>query len=331
MLLRHSRKRGFTLIELLVVIAIIAILIALLLPAVQQARESARRTQCKNNFKQIGLALHNYLDTFGCLPIGCLFADLGGTGPSASNRTTWLTRILPMIDQTPLYNQVDFVRQSNVAGYDPNNVKNADLPAYRCPSDGGTRGNTGQSNYAPGNYVACIGTSTRLHGNGNATASASQHGSYIAGNGEWARMVLNNGSERGVFAANSKITFAQIPDGTSNTLAVSECVVGGDIIESSSDVTPTCPQGTLRTRRGFSWLYGQTSTWQFGTLITPNSTTIDCERFDVYVNTAARSKHAGGVQAMLVDGSVRFVSENINLATWQNLGNRQDGNVVGEF
>jgi len=86
-----------------VVIAIIAVLIALLLPAVQQAREAARRSQCKNNLKQLGLALHNYADTHGCFPMGCLFGDLGSDGPSNSNQATWLCYLLPFMDQAPLY------------------------------------------------------------------------------------------------------------------------------------------------------------------------------------------------------------------------------------
>jgi len=96
------------LIELLVVIAIIAVLVALLLPAVQQAREAARRSSCKNNLKQIGLALHNYHDVHGCLPIGSLHRDRGAAGPWGSNRTTWLTRILPQMDQSAIFNQLVF-------------------------------------------------------------------------------------------------------------------------------------------------------------------------------------------------------------------------------
>ncbi|MBA4031440.1 MAG: prepilin-type cleavage/methylation domain-containing protein [Planctomyces sp.] len=325
-----TRRPAFTLIELLVVIAIIAILIALLLPAVQQARESARRTGCRNNLKQIGLALHNYHDTFNCLPIGCLFEDRGAGGPSDSNRTNWMARILPQIDQAPLYAKVDFNRRTS--GWDPNNARGTNLPAYRCPSDIIVRTTT-NADHAPTSYAACIGNTFRLHGGGGAIASAAAgHGSYIVGNGEWSRMVLNNGTEPAVFAPNSSCRFSRITDGTSNTMAISEIVAGSDIKEmASTDVNDCSLAGTVRARRGYSWLWGTTATWAFTTTRTPNFNSEDCERFDVYINAIARSKHTGGVHVLLNDGAVRFVSDNINLDTWRNLGQRADGNVLGEF
>ena len=126
----NPRRKGFTLIELLVVIAIIAILIALLLPAVQQAREAARRSQCKNNLKQIALALHNYESTYGTFPFGVL--GTSGTSSNTNQLTTWQTLILPFADQTPLYNQYNF----NVAFDNVINATNviALIPAYKCAS-----------------------------------------------------------------------------------------------------------------------------------------------------------------------------------------------------
>lgn len=327
-------RSGFTLIELLVVIAIIAILVALLLPAVQQAREAARRSSCKNNLKQIGLALHNYHDINSCLPIGCLFKDRGAGGPSAANRSTWLARILPQLEQNALYDRMDFDYDYNNGSYDSNNVKTEEVATFRCPSDPGNRGKTGKSGYAPTSYVACIGDSLRLYGDGGTTANSS-HGTYIQGNGTWARAVLNNGNEEGVFATNSHCRFRDITDGTSNTMAVSECLVGSDVKKlSAGDASSSncvADAGALEPDRGYSWMFGTCSTWPYTTTRTPNSREVDCERFAVYVNVSAASQHKGGVQVVLADGAVRFVSENINLQTWRNLGQRNDGNVLGEF
>ena len=325
-----GRRRGFTLIELLVVIAIIAILIALLLPAVQQAREAARRSQCKNNLKQLGLALHNYADTHGCFPMGCLFGDLGTDGPSNSTRLTWLVYLLPFMDQASVYNRIDFNSKRSSGSWDANNMRTVDIPAFRCPSDPGNRSTTGQTAYAPTNYVACIGDVTRLYGTGGATATSGVHGAYIVGNGTWARAVLNNGQENACFSSNSSCKFSSITDGTSNTMMVSECLVGATVNVASGDVNP-CTAASTNKNRGFSWLYAETSSWPYCTLLPPNSPILDCERFAVYVNTVARSKHVGGVHSTLADGSVRFISENLNMTIWRNLGNKADGFVLGEF
>ena len=327
----HDRNRGFTLIELLVVIAIIAILIALLLPAVQQAREAARRSTCKNNLNQIGVALHNYVDVHGTFPIGALFGDLGTDGPSNSNRTTWMARILPFVDQTQLYDLVDFDRKCNSGSWDSNNVRGTELKSYRCPSDPGDRTTTGQSAYAPTNYVACIGRTYRTYGDGGQTADSS-NGAYIQGNGTWARAVLNTGTQDAIFATNSHTKMRSITDGTSNTMAVAEALVGADVMTLSSGDVNVCPgTGTTATDRAYSWLRAEPETWTYTTNRTPNPTTVDCVRFSVYVNTSSRSKHEGGVHTVLADGSVRFISENINLTVWQSLGDMADGNVVGEF
>ncbi len=326
--LPDAYRKAFTLIELLVVIAIIAILVALLLPAVQQAREAARRSSCKNNLKQIGLALHNYHDINNCFPIGCLFGDLGSDGPSNSNRTTWMARILPQMEQTALYDRMDFNRKRSSPSYDSNNVKKEIITAYRCPSDPVAVATAG---YAATSYVACIGDSYRLYGDGGSTAG-SQHGTYIQGNGTWARAVLNNGREEGMFASNSHCRFRDVRDGLTNTMAISECIVGSDInVLSSGDANNCQNPGSVSANRGYSWMFGTPGTWPYTTTRTPNVKEVDCERFSIYVNMAARSNHDGGVQVCLGDGGVRFVSENINLQTWRDLGQRNDGNVLGEF
>lgn len=164
-------------------------------------------------------------------------------------------------------------------------------------------------------------------------SAASGHGEYIVGNGTWARTVLNNGSEKGVFASNSRCKFSEITDGLSNTMAVSECRVGSQFKKLDAGDADNCEgnTGTYSNERGFYWMLGMTSTWAYTTTRTPNARSEDCDRFAVYLNMAARSEHKGGVQVLLADGAVRFVSENINVNTWRNLGRRNDGNVLGDF
>lgn len=180
----RPRRSGFTLIELLVVIAIIAVLIALLLPAVQQAREAARRTQCKSNMKQIALALHNYESTHGRFPIGVLGAS--GTSSNTNQLTTWQTMILPFVDQTPLYNQYNF----NVAFDNALNATNviAIIPTYKCasqPIEGVIDSKFGFSHYG-----------------GNAGTTP--------------------GANNGIFFPLSATQFRDITDGTSNTIFAGE-------------------------------------------------------------------------------------------------------------
>lgn len=314
------------------VIAIIAVLIALLLPAVQQAREAARRSQCKNNLKQLGLALHNYAETHGCFPMGCHFGDMGASCPNASNRSTWLTYLLPFADLANLYQKMDFDRTRGTSGWDSGNIRGVNVPLFRCPSDPNGRAQTGQLTYAPNNYAACLGKTQYLYGTGGAS-TAGGIGTYIAGNGAWAKMVLNNGQENAVFSTNSSCKFKSITDGTSNTMAISEMVVGTKVRQSGNSTMNPCDEtsGTESHLRGYSWMWGHEVGWNYTTLVPPNSPTVDCTRFEVYVNTIARSQHVGGVHATLADGSVRFISDNIHLGTWQHLGDKADGNALGEF
>tara|TARA_R110002111_G_scaffold259308_1_gene329207 strand:- start:1567 stop:2562 length:996 start_codon:yes stop_codon:yes gene_type:complete len=325
------KKMGFTLIELLVVIAIIAILIALLLPAVQQAREAARRSTCKNNLKQIGLALHNYHDAFSAFPIGDL-ASISAS-PWATERTTWLARILPYMDQANLYNKINFELPTGNSGSNVDAMKE-DIPAYRCPSDPGNRGTTQQTAYAPTNYVGCIGSANNVWGDGGSTTV-----NPPLPNGTWAQFVQNAGNEKGLFASNSHARLRDVTDGSSNTLAASECLVGGMVIgdQGFSGDLNTCVAGGTPTyewpQRGYSWFYGKIWSWAFNTMRTPNPDLPDCFNYNsgAIGNVTASSKHVGGVHVLMVDGAVRFVSENIHLGTWRNLSNRSDGNVIGEF
>jgi len=311
-----SRKRGFTLIELLVVIAIIAVLIALLLPAVQQAREAARRSQCKNTLKQYGLAMHNYHDTVGVFPYAAT-RDSGG-----AKRRTWVVGIWPYIDQATLYNQWDFTKNFHEA---PNAALGAvEVPLYKCPSDNGATVNNA---YKRGNYVLSWGSFRIYREPGDSTSPARTDGIGKALFG-----FDNATGARGAEARSSKIS--DITDGTSNTLLMAEN-------RRALDSGDTDTRGALQNDDSIGYA--------FMTLATPNSTSPDnprgctadtaalaavglpCAATPAGWHQAARSQHTGGVQALMCDGSVRFVSNNINLNTWQYLATISGNEVIGEF
>lgn len=191
-----SRRRGFTLIELLVVIAIIAVLIALLLPAVQQAREAARRTQCKNNLKQIGLALHNYHDTVGRFPMDAI-RTFQPQGTPAARNFSWMTMILPYFDQAPLYNAINFSAPlwGQTVSSTGKEIRSTMLTALNCPSDPGW-GDTGRTRgFAWTDY---------------------------AGSSGWDMWDRPDDQHGGVFTAFTCVKIADITDGTSNTIMVAE-------------------------------------------------------------------------------------------------------------
>ncbi len=304
---RH-RMMGFTLIELLVVIAIIAILVALLLPAVQQS-------SCKNNLKQLGLALHNYHDTFNVFPPASVRRNANPPGEWATSMLSWQARILAFMEQSALYDRINWSLEPGVGGTNDNTnvVRGTDIATYRCPSDPGNRGSTGQTAYAPTNYVACTADS----------------GSYDAGGAAWA----NNG--RSVLFRNSAVNMRDILDGTSNTMAISECRVGSQMRgENAAGTPPVCPgSAAFSTDRGYSWFYANVmQTWSYSTIVGPNTTITECRSGSGGPAVlGARSLHKGGVQVLLSDGAIRFVSDNINLTTWQRLGHKSDGQVLGEF
>lgn len=337
MLIRgRSRSRGFTLIELLVVIAIIAILIALLLPAVQQAREAARRTQCKNNLKQLGLALHNYHDTFNTFPPAHIRtqADMPGTGAITGWRGYSVhSMLLPYIEQAPLYAQMNF---NNFFDNATNtNSRRTRLAAYLCPSDtpfpaSADRGN----NSYPGSMGASLG----------------QYVSPI-------------GLRNGLFNFDVDVKMRDVLDGTANTIAFSEHLIGdndnttyrpGDVVRAiawtgTNSNKPTAAEletyGTAcnagranhHSHGGREWAIGMPAQTLFNTFVPPNwkyptcQPCVGCGWMDSQGAFPARSRHTGGVQVTLADGSSRFISENIDLATWQNLGTIRGGEVLGEF
>ncbi len=299
------RKSGFTLIELLVVIAIIAVLIALLLPAVQQAREAARRTQCKNNVKQIGLALHNYHDTHLLFPNGYY------QGPSSCCENTWILSIFPYIDQTALYNQANFSVTFGSSSAN-NAVMGAFIGAFKCPSDGEVAlALPGSPGWARGNYVGNNGIGPQVNTT-DINASPPARGAA------------------GLFDTRLNRNLRDITDGSSNTVMASELVKvpGNDF------------RGVMHYPEGPLYQHNNTPNTSipdsFRSSLCVSVTGAPCTgTYTAWNNRniilAARSKHVGGVHVLMCDGSTRFVSNNVDTTTWRNLGVPNDGAVIGEF
>jgi prepilin-type N-terminal cleavage/methylation domain-containing protein len=331
------RLRAFTLIELLVVIAIIAVLIALLLPAVQQAREAARRTQCKNNLKQLGLALHNYHDTFGRFPLNRM--SNRGVIPSTFGSLGWLAMCLPYIDQAPLYNTIDpsdqtGANKSIINGSATNaTARRKIIPAFMCPSNPQdamqTNGSGGGDDWGSGidggrtDYVGNMGWMHAGHrdcpqgiygGNWNGAAWADADAN--TGNGLPLGIAL--GGCNGVIGWQGCVGINQVSDGTSNTMAVLEdhhWVSKSKPSRSFGDNLWMGPYAIHSTKMPINWDPSQ------------NNTIVDgdfrCDQWS--------SIHTGGAHGLLCDGSVRFVSENIDWQIRMGLGTRAGAEVVGEF
>lgn len=304
-------RRAFTLIELLVVIAIIAILIALLLPAVQQAREAARRSQCKNNLKQLGLALHNYHDTSNTLPPGWIGAPIAPGNTNANAPCWgWGSMILPGLDQAPLYNVLQTFSNGTFSGFNaimtsfPNNSNTAlstNLVVFRCPSDTGSQdvvyGINPTDTFGRSNYPGVFGNSFAVYPLGN-----------------------------GAFFQNSRMTFSNFSDGLSNSVLIGErrspgplngLITGGDTIWAG--VGDELPNPTLGVALALGECASPMNTT--GTTFPPPPNHL----------SAFGSQHVGGSHFLLGDGSVRYISQNINLPTYSNLASISDGNVVGDF
>ncbi|MCC6510444.1 MAG: DUF1559 domain-containing protein [Pirellulaceae bacterium] len=306
-------RLAFTLVELLVVIAIIGILVGLLLPAVQSAREAARRMQCQNNLKQIGLALHNYHDTVRKFPASFYRAwptTLGGTFGTPG--WGWGTMILPHIEQTALYNALDVNRSTLNNNAAAKLLAQTPLPTYRCPSDSGTPQNANRANFATSNYMAVFGA---LYDQAAPSAGALVYGS-------------REKAGTGCFSPNSAVRMGDIIDGTSNTVMVGEMNYGPNGVKRAD--------GTLNPYNGGIWV---------GTPNDPlNTSNVSCQlslcgeaaganaRFrkinTPFSSNAFSSAHVGGAQFVFGDGSVRFVSQNGDGVMIDRIADRDDGQVV---
>jgi prepilin-type N-terminal cleavage/methylation domain-containing protein/prepilin-type processing-associated H-X9-DG protein len=357
---RHAH--GFTLIELLVVIAIIAILIALLLPAVQAAREAARRTQCVNNLKQIGLALHNYHDVNGTFPMGAGSGWNMTSAPFYNLKHTWSIHaaILPMMGQVPLYNAINFNwgtadNSGQIPTYPINSTAiQTQINGYLCPSDP-----NGTSDFVAGTvdanncYFGSIGATTDTLG-GFSTGAAS----------------LATVPYSGLFAFQQSKGINRVTDGTSNTIAFAESTVGSatagqgqKLIGMVKVSMPTGATGALQSnafnspggvvaglaacnaawsagtatidkQRGDSWATGGMAMTLFNTVGTPNAyndTWAYCAN-NTSGTTAtfsnADSYHPGGINALMADGSVKFIKDSISQKTWWSLGTIGGGEVI---
>jgi prepilin-type N-terminal cleavage/methylation domain-containing protein/prepilin-type processing-associated H-X9-DG protein len=326
------RRRGFSLLELLVVTAIIAFLAGLLLPAVQRAREAASRIRCQNNLKQIGLALHNYEASHCSFPLGLQFP---------ARPFSPLVQMLDYFEQGTVSASINFHRSPIAIDLGPGNPNNDDgtgnllaaqtrINLFHCPSD---------SDRIPGspfsgtNYVGCAGTA-------NPPASGYPAGTRSCG---W----LADGD--GLFVQDRAYRVVNITDGTSNTVAFSESLLGGgstpgtdpqryykQVTPSYTGLLPYLPSCNASTTwvgtRGELWTTGLYGHALYNHYWTPNSSTPDCiNTLNKAAWTAARSRHPGGVNILLCDGGVRFVAQTIRLDVWQALATVAGGEVPTEY
>ena len=315
-----NRRAGFTLVELLVVIAIIGVLVSLLLPAVQSAREAARRTQCTNHLKQLGLALHAHHNAKGRFPSG-----RGAPLPAAFSAFAYL---LPYLEEASAYDRIDYSAAPTTFAigaqvYDGAKnyaIAQMKIGAFLCPSD--VRDAVPGVSYGPTNYAADAGSGALANG--------------------------SLSSSDGVFFANSRVAFRNIIDGASHTMAFAERTLGPGgsplavvppelpvyMHEVAAGHDPTATEcgggsGEWNTERGAKWIFGNYGNSLFNHALPPNAEQGDCMNIQQQKGAiAARSRHHGGVNGVMCDGSVRIFSDNIELSVWQALGSRDGREVI---
>ena len=302
-------SRAFTLIELLVVIAIIAVLIALLLPAVQAARESARRTQCLNNLKQIGLAIHNYHGTHDTFPPGYISNTQGNqsTGQDIGPGWGWGAMLLNNLEQSPLYNSVNFSLLTSDPG--SQTVRMASLSVFLCPSNAGV-----------------TGPLTIKDGTGNVLVSDLTPGQYVAVAGQWEPEEFP-APNNGIFYRNSRIGLRDITDGSSNTLMAGErsqnvanATWVGMIPFGQACNNPKWPVQDCEASNVL--ILGHTGP-------SPDEAWIDVPNYKKAGADDFHSLHPGGCNFLFGDGSIRFVKETVNPQVFSYLATRAGGEVVG--
>lgn len=328
-------RRAFTLVELLVVIAIIGVLVALLLPAIQAAREAARRTRCKNNLKQLGLALHNYASEMRVFPPSSIVF-----GGSTSQPWSGQSLLLPYVEGGSVYSEIDFSvgyhHAANVGLLPPYGVAATRVPVLLCPSEPQDRArpdSVGVPQHYPLNYVLSVGA-------------------YLIFN------PVNRADGGAAFAPNGHLTPASFVDGLSNTLALAEVKAYNPRFHDAVGIPatpPATPQqvsgtytlGSWSANSGHTeWVCGRSIHNGFTTTFTPNTVVphvVGGATYDIDVTSrregvnatdptygiiTARSYHAGIVHAVLMDGSVRPVSDSIELSAWQGLGTRAGQELV---
>jgi prepilin-type N-terminal cleavage/methylation domain-containing protein/prepilin-type processing-associated H-X9-DG protein len=329
----RAGRAGFTLIELLVVIAIIAVLIALLLPAVQAAREAARRAQCLNQLKQLGLGLQNYHTSRNCYPVGFLYAFQGASPASSPSQYRWsvLAQMAPELEQVNVYNALNFdypIAYMPTGGSSPfwpfypanTTAMAATVALFLCPSDGGQAPMTGSG---PTNYAFCTGDGS----NGGDATNA--NGAFILGTPQ---------------------SVAGLTDGTSQTAAASEQLLGIPGPYSQTTAMPVPSPATRAMARmsagplsdagcasaSFGWLLNKGAGWWDGNYLntlynhylTPNSRRYDCITYHNPGWKAPRSFHPGGANLLFCDGHVVFIKDSVALPVWRALSTRGGGEVV---
>ncbi len=315
-------SHGFTLVELLVVIAIIGILIALLLPAVQSSREAGRRLQCSNNLKQLGLALQVYHHSYGRFPSGGVHdAPYSWSGPKAENHGSFLVALLPYLDEQSLYDACDFTTDTMFNSTLPSGQKvhEVRISTFRCPSDANQQYYTDGNPLYPSTNGLKLATSNYAASMGNQAFGACPFGGNMFGTGPAYHGHDETGTQiSGVFShTNWAANLKEISDGSSNTIALGEILPGcswhaqdGWMHVNSLWFATTCPinYNNCEDRSGYD-----------ASCAAPNAWSCDM---------GFKSDHPGGALFVLCDGSVHFLSENIDYNNYQRLGDRRDGEVI---